>query len=108
MTLCAAGPSFLSFSILVFALLGFGFATWERYYVGGLYLPVLNMPIEGLLLIVLVFVVTGIFGHSIWSYTLKDLLPLLSYFPSIISNIELRFLVIIITCITALVCIYFK
>lgn len=44
--------------------IGFYGATWEEYYVGGLYLPSINGASEGVLLAAIVQIFTGIVGKQ--------------------------------------------
>jgi ethanolaminephosphotransferase len=49
---CAQGGTYTTFAIILCTFLPFMFATWEEYYVGGLYLGYLNGPIEGILSVI--------------------------------------------------------
>ena len=44
----------------------FHFTTLEEYYIGTLKLPVGNAVSDGSVLVVLVFIVTGITGNEVW------------------------------------------
>ncbi|ABN64479.1 alcohol phosphatidyl transferase [Scheffersomyces stipitis CBS 6054] len=48
-------------------------STWEEYHTHTLYLSEFSGPVEGILMIIVVFVVTGIFGPDIWNVKLFDL-----------------------------------
>ncbi|SGZ46338.1 CIC11C00000004119 [Sungouiella intermedia] len=48
-------------------------STWEEYHTHTLYLSQFSGPVEGILIICLVFIVTGLFGPDIWQWTLFDL-----------------------------------
>lgn len=43
------------------------FSTWETYYTHTLFLGFLNGPTEGLLVVVAIHIVTGIYGPQIWN-----------------------------------------
>lgn len=109
--LCAKGPSLFTFSILLNSWLPFAFATWEEYYVGGLYLGYLNGPIEGLLCMQLSHLAAGIFGQHFWHMTLKMIFtPLTPFVPEFIADCELCVLVtsavIIIAILNSLINVY--
>lgn len=78
LVLCSQGPSLFSFSVILVAWLPFACATWEEYYVGGLFLGYLNGPIEGLLSMQFAQVVAGILGHQFWHMTLEQFSPLIA------------------------------
>ncbi|CAL1694727.1 unnamed protein product [Somion occarium] len=48
------------------ALANFYLTTWEEYHTGQLYLAVFSGPVEGILLIVGLYVVSGILGPTFW------------------------------------------
>lgn len=50
----------------------FHFTTLEEYYVGTLKLPVCNAVSDGSLLIIVMYIVTGILGNDIWVITVCD------------------------------------
>jgi ethanolaminephosphotransferase len=47
--------------------LNFFLTTWEEYYTGVLYLGYINGPVEGVLFLVMVFIVSFFYGPGIWS-----------------------------------------
>jgi len=53
--------------IVICITMGFFFATLEEYYCGRLDLPPFNGVSDGCVLIVLIGILSGIFGYSIWS-----------------------------------------
>jgi ethanolaminephosphotransferase len=53
--------------ILLAITQSFHFSTLEEYYIGGLYLGPLNGVTDGSVLIMAVFLVSGIFGTSFWA-----------------------------------------
>ncbi|EIM21256.1 Choline/ethanolaminephosphotransferase [Wallemia mellicola] len=48
----------------------FYLSTWEEYHTGTLYLSVFSGPVEGIIIIVILYIITGIFGPQIWSTSL--------------------------------------
>ncbi|EGN93675.1 hypothetical protein SERLA73DRAFT_189407 [Serpula lacrymans var. lacrymans S7.3] len=61
-------------------LANFYLTTWEEYYTGQLYLGVFSGPVEGILMIVAIYVITGLFGTSFWdqrilTFTRLDRIP---------------------------------
>lgn len=49
------------------AMVPFFMATWEEYYVDGLHLPLINGPNEGLVGLIFLYIVSGLFGTDIWT-----------------------------------------
>ncbi|EGW30065.1 alcohol phosphatidyl transferase [Spathaspora passalidarum NRRL Y-27907] len=45
-------------------------STWEEYHTGTLFLSKFSGPVEGILMICVVFIITGIFGPDIWNQEL--------------------------------------
>lgn len=64
------GNNFLAYAMVVQAMAAFHFTTLEEYYVGTLKLPVCNAVSDGSAMIVLMYLVTGIFGNDIWAITI--------------------------------------
>lgn len=50
----------------------FYLSTWEEYHTHTLYLSQFSGPVEGILMIIGVFILTGIFGPEMFSYQLLD------------------------------------
>lgn len=50
----------------------FHFATLEEYYVGTLRLPVCNGVSDGSVLMIMLFIATGIFGNEFWAKGVAD------------------------------------
>ncbi|KAK7695143.1 hypothetical protein QCA50_002333 [Cerrena zonata] len=48
------------------SLANFYLTTWEEYHTGQLYLGVFSGPVEGILMIVGIYVISGIFGPAFW------------------------------------------
>ncbi|KAI0253196.1 Choline/ethanolaminephosphotransferase [Lactifluus subvellereus] len=60
------GRSWYTFASQVGTLANFYLTTWEEYHTGQLYLGVFSGPVEGILMIVAVFIITGFFGPTFW------------------------------------------
>ncbi|KAI0095189.1 Choline/ethanolaminephosphotransferase [Irpex rosettiformis] len=70
------GRSWWTVSSQILALANFYLTTWEEYHTGQLYLGVLSGPVEGIILIVVLFIVTGIKGPAFWDTPFLTLLGL--------------------------------
>ncbi|KAI0347934.1 Choline/ethanolaminephosphotransferase [Trametopsis cervina] len=58
------------------ALSNFYLTTWEEYHTGQLYLGVFSGPVEGILLIVVIFIISGVYGPAVWDTPILTLLRL--------------------------------
>lgn len=70
------GRSWWTVASQVATLANFYLTTWEEYHTGQLYLGVFSGPVEGILMIVAVFIVSGIYGPAIWDTGLLTALHL--------------------------------
>ena len=66
------GNNFLSYALVVMSMAAFHFSTLEEYYVGTLKLPICNAVSDGSLILILMYLVTGILGNGIWVITICD------------------------------------
>jgi ethanolaminephosphotransferase len=57
------GRSWWTIAALVSSLATFYLATWEEYHTKRLYLGVISGPVEGILMIIGVFIVSGLYGE---------------------------------------------
>ncbi|KAG8780959.1 hypothetical protein FRC12_022385 [Ceratobasidium sp. 428] len=57
------------------ALANFYLTTWEEFHTGTLYLGVFSGPVEGIIMVVIMFVITGAYGTQFWNQTLASFLP---------------------------------
>ena len=48
----------------VFAIANFYLTTWEEFHTGTLYLGIFNGPVEGIILLVIMYIITGVYGSS--------------------------------------------
>jgi len=63
MAKCAmVGNSFIPILAIITTCMPFHFATLEEYYVGGLWLPVLNGVTDGSVLIIMINILIGMLG----------------------------------------------
>lgn len=58
--------------MVIMAMGAFHFTTLEEYYVGTLKLPVCNAVSDGSLLIILMYLITGILGNNFWTFHVCD------------------------------------
>ncbi|KAL0481934.1 ethanolaminephosphotransferase [Acrasis kona] len=59
---CAQGGGATSYLIMLNACIPFVFATWEEYYIGGLYLGYINGPVEGILGVIMTQLLSFYYG----------------------------------------------
>lgn len=48
-------------------------STWEEYHTHTLFLSHFSGPVEGILIVIAIYLITGIFGPGVWQYDLLDL-----------------------------------
>ncbi|KAJ7049606.1 Choline/ethanolaminephosphotransferase [Mycena amicta] len=75
----------------VATLANFYLTTWEEYHTGQLYLGVFSGPVEGILMIVAIFTISGIYGPSFWDTGILTFLrlthvPLINALPDLPLN----------------------
>jgi hypothetical protein len=56
------GQSWLTVAALAFSLGAFYLSTWEEYHTGTLYLSYFSGPVEGIIILVFIHIISGIFG----------------------------------------------
>jgi ethanolaminephosphotransferase len=66
-TVVQFGNTALPLYAYMIGMTGFFLATWEEYYVGSLDLPLINGANEGVVAVIVLFIVSGIFGTQIWN-----------------------------------------
>ncbi|GAA6051633.1 hypothetical protein JCM3770_001203 [Rhodotorula araucariae] len=91
------GLSWWTVTSLVATNMNFYLTTWEEYHTGTLFLSAFSGPVEGILLVVAVFVVTGFKGPEFWDTGIFTLLgidaaanPILSALPFHVKNLPLN------------------
>lgn len=60
------GRSWWTVASQIATLANFYLTTWEEYHTGQLYLGVFSGPVEGILMVVGVYVITGFYGPTFW------------------------------------------
>ncbi|KAG5639650.1 hypothetical protein H0H81_008811 [Sphagnurus paluster] len=60
------GRSWWTIASQIATLANFYLTTWEEYHTGQLYLGIFSGPVEGILMIITIYLLTGIFGPSFW------------------------------------------
>jgi len=66
-TVLQFGNGWVSIFGYIIVMVPFFCATWEEYYLDGLYLPIVNGPNEGSLGVITLFIVSGAAGCSMWT-----------------------------------------
>ncbi|KAF8346111.1 Choline/ethanolaminephosphotransferase [Amanita rubescens] len=75
------GRSWWTVASLIATHANFYLTTWEEYHTGQLYLGVFSGPVEGIIMIITIYIFTGIFGPAFWDQTLGTFLPFLYHLP---------------------------
>lgn len=79
------------FTISVTLALGnFYLSTWEEYHTGTLYLSAFSGPVEGIIIIVLLYVITGFTGTPFWLQTIRTTLGLSSDVLTFIPDMQVN------------------
>lgn len=60
----------------VFTLANFYLTTWEEYHTGVLFLSSFSGPVEGIIIIVVIFFITGLYGPTFWDQGILTVLSL--------------------------------
>lgn len=68
------GQSWWTVSCLFASLANFYLSTWEEYHTGTLYLSYFSGPVEGILMIIGLHVLSGIYGPGIWLRTFGEII----------------------------------
>jgi hypothetical protein len=66
MKLLASGVSFMAYMVLIGGMTGFYLSTLESYYLGGLHLPIINVPSDGNVFLVCLAAVGAMFDSNDW------------------------------------------
>lgn len=59
-------------------LWNFYLTTWEEYYTGTLYLSFFSGPVEGIVMVCMLYCATGYYGPWFWHAAITDLVPVLA------------------------------
>ncbi|MBW0541732.1 hypothetical protein O181_081447 [Austropuccinia psidii MF-1] len=70
------GQSWWTVATQTAALANFYLTTWEEYHTGILYLSSFSGPVEGILILIAVFLITAIYGPSFWEQGILSFLKL--------------------------------
>ncbi|KAI9320064.1 CDP-alcohol phosphatidyltransferase-domain-containing protein [Dichotomocladium elegans] len=94
------GQSWWTVMSLVASLGNFYLSTWEEYHTGILYLGYFSGPVEGVLMLVAIHMISGYYGPGFWSQRMVDVLPMVEWVEHpirrMISGIQLNHILIII------------
>lgn len=94
------GQSWWTVGCLVASLGNFYLSTWEEYHTGILYLGYFSGPVEGVLMLCGVYLISGYFGPVFWTLHVKQVFPTVdfSYGPltQLLSELQLNHLLILI------------
>jgi ethanolaminephosphotransferase len=74
-TIMQVGNTTYAIFIFFWALIPFYAATWEEYYVGTLYLPLIHGASEGVVLLSSMYAVTAVVGGEFWKMTIIPGVP---------------------------------
>jgi len=85
------GRSWWTVASQIATLANFYLTTWEEYHTGQLYLGYFSGPVEGILMIIAIFLVTGHYGPAFWdqrfwTFLHLDHLPVISQLPNLPLN----------------------
>ncbi|CAA7265644.1 unnamed protein product [Cyclocybe aegerita] len=85
------GRSWWTVSSQIATLANFYLTTWEEYHTGQLFLGYFSGPVEGIIMIVTIYMISGYYGpqfweQGIWSFTHLKHLPLMSKLPDLPLN----------------------
>ncbi|PFH47783.1 hypothetical protein AMATHDRAFT_151285 [Amanita thiersii Skay4041] len=86
------GRSWWTVASLIATHANFYLTTWEEYHTGQLYLGIFSGPVEGIIMIALIYFMTGIFGPSFWdqgilTFTHLSRIPPLQRLPDLPLNV---------------------
>ncbi|KAG0795091.1 hypothetical protein G6F57_004432 [Rhizopus arrhizus] len=73
------GQSWWTVASLTASLANFYLSTWEEYHTGILYLGYFSGPVEGVLMLCAIHLVSGYFGPAIWTLRVNEVLPNLDF-----------------------------
>ncbi|QRV95129.1 CDP-alcohol phosphatidyltransferase [Ceratobasidium sp. AG-Ba] len=82
------GRSWWPISSQIATLANFYLTTWEEFHTGTLYLGVFSGPVEGIIMIVVLYIITGFYGTHFWDQPLAHFLP--SFLHSLVGETPLN------------------
>lgn len=74
------GRSWWTVSSQIATLANFYLTTWEEWHTGQLYLGPFSGPVEGIIMIVIIYFISGFCGPAVWDTRILDLFHLTKYF----------------------------
>ncbi|CAG8552475.1 2232_t:CDS:2 [Paraglomus brasilianum] len=74
----------------LFALVNFYLTTWEEYHTGTLYLSYFSGPVEGLIILCIVYITTGFKGVGFWNRSLHGFLKISDSFERTFPQLSLQ------------------
>lgn len=81
------GRSWWTVASQIATLANFYLTTWEEYHTGQLYLSAFSGPVEGIILIVLVYVITALNGPAFWDTPLVQFVYLDRLAPGLVAQL---------------------
>ncbi|KAI7853529.1 CDP-alcohol phosphatidyltransferase-domain-containing protein [Circinella umbellata] len=89
------GHSIGSVILYSIAMFGFYLSTAEEYHTGTLYLGYVNAPTEGVIISCIVFILSGVYGPSMWELPLGQFVPESWSLPAILDSMPLCHVIIL-------------
>ncbi|KAF9554059.1 Choline/ethanolaminephosphotransferase [Agrocybe pediades] len=85
------GRSWWTVASQIATLANFYLTTWEEYHTGQLFLGYFSGPVEGIIMIVVIYLITGYYGtgfweQRIWTFTGLSRVPLINKLPNLPLN----------------------
>lgn len=74
------GRSWWTVSSQIATLANFYLTTWEEWHTGQLYLGPFSGPVEGIIMIVIIYLISGFYGPAVWDTRVLDFFHLTKYF----------------------------
>ncbi|ORZ10029.1 hypothetical protein BCR41DRAFT_358154 [Lobosporangium transversale] len=76
------------------ALGNFYLSTWEEYHTGTLYLSAFSGPVEGIIMIVILYLITGFTGPTFWVQTYRQMFGISSKFLPFIPDMQVNHILV--------------
>lgn len=94
------GQSWWTVACLAASLGNFYLSTWEEYHTGILFLGYFSGPVEGVLMLVGVHLISGYFGPAFWMLRVDEILPNVNFDISneirLLGSLQLNHILIVI------------
>jgi len=75
------GRSWWTVASQIATLANFYLTTWEEYHTGQLYLGVFSGPVEGIIMIILIFIISGFYGPAFWDQKIWTIIHVDHFYP---------------------------